>query len=478
MLGLDRESSIWMGIYFVVSWTTQFGHGMITTVVGPTQPYLAKNTGVAIDTVNFVWTFGFFGFLVGSLLTGFVYKKYITSARGKLTFLFINICLSGIFVIVLPFTTDFGMLVTARLIQHFTLGAFITADASLIVYLLGPEKSPPFTMLLHAVIGAGFLVSTLMVQPFLPSEGTIDKDTICNSTEVTTNEDESAVLLSSDGEVTVDEADTAWSTGSVPMIAWPFIISGSWCILCSFGFLILACLPYSMPRFYTEEQEHREAKVSKKRSKQNILFFTLVFFYYFISCGIERIYQPMASTFGLCGPLDLSPSKAVATDSFYNGGFMCGRLASAVVAGFILPRTMIVVSLTNCVLAAILLCAVAGTSMYGLYIGTAWIGFFVSWQFGAAFSWVATKVNITGNLSSLFFVGCGFGSLATPPLSGYIFTSSLGPMSIMYLTLIFCVLQCTLFLSMYLLSRSLFPTIAKTEDECNTDCLLEETKSS
>ena len=101
---------------------------------------------------------------------------------------------------------------------------------------LGPEKSPPFTMLLHAVIGilqngyntkcpfilpkitkiyscqkcqmnsfwinelgtcytrfglaalierklylgAGFLVSTLMVQPFLPSEGTIDKDTICN----------------------------------------------------------------------------------------------------------------------------------------------------------------------------------------------------------------------------------------------------------------------------------------------------------
>ncbi len=29
-----------------------------------------RNTGVAIDTVNFVWTFGFFGFLVGSLITG------------------------------------------------------------------------------------------------------------------------------------------------------------------------------------------------------------------------------------------------------------------------------------------------------------------------------------------------------------------------------------------------------------------------
>ena len=36
-------------------------------------------------------------------------------------------------------------------------------------------------------------------------------------------------------------------------------------------------------------------------------FLVLVFFYYFVACGIERIYQPMASTFGLCGPLNLSP---------------------------------------------------------------------------------------------------------------------------------------------------------------------------
>ena len=37
---------------------------------------------------------------------------------------------------------------------------------------------------------------------------------------------------------------------------------------------------------------------------------------------------------------------------------------------------MILISLVNCVLAAGLLCLLAGTSMYGLYIGTAWIGKF------------------------------------------------------------------------------------------------------
>ena len=43
--------------------------------------------------------------------------------------------------IILPFTSSFALLVTARLLQILALGAFCTAAASLIVYLLGPEKS-------------------------------------------------------------------------------------------------------------------------------------------------------------------------------------------------------------------------------------------------------------------------------------------------------------------------------------------------
>ena len=42
VLGLGRDSSRWLCVYFPVSWLTQFGHGLVTTVVGPTQPYLAK----------------------------------------------------------------------------------------------------------------------------------------------------------------------------------------------------------------------------------------------------------------------------------------------------------------------------------------------------------------------------------------------------------------------------------------------------
>ena len=47
------------------------------------------------------------------------------------------------------------------------------------------------------------------------------------------------------------EEGSAVSSGAsdearVPVIAWPFIISGAWCMLFSFGFLLLAKLPFKV----------------------------------------------------------------------------------------------------------------------------------------------------------------------------------------------------------------------------------------
>ena len=154
-----------------------------------------------------------------------------------------------------------------------------------------------------------------------------------------------------------------------------YFFLGVWCIVFSLGFFVLAFLPYTMPRFYEKEKEDNPKQERKDKPIRYLpIFFFLVFLYYFISCGVERIIQSMVSTFGLCGPLDLSPTEAVASDSFYNGGFMCGRLISAVVAGFLRPRNMIILSLCACVLASVLLSVLGGTSMYALYAGAAILG--------------------------------------------------------------------------------------------------------
>jgi hypothetical protein len=43
-----------------------------------------------------VWTFGFLGYLVGSLLTGLVFQPRVRTAAAKLVFLFFTICLTGV----------------------------------------------------------------------------------------------------------------------------------------------------------------------------------------------------------------------------------------------------------------------------------------------------------------------------------------------------------------------------------------------
>ncbi len=81
------------------------------------------------------------------------------------------------------------------------------------------------------------------------------------------------------------------------------------------------------------------------------------------------------------------------------------------------------------------------------------LGFFVSWQFGSCYSWVAKKMDITGRLAPVFFLGCGVGGAIFPPVSGFVFTSSWGPNSILHLTLAVCLVQCLVYGLMWTVAR-------------------------
>ena len=84
----------------------------------------------------------------------------------------------------------------------------------------------PFTFALHSLIGVGFLAATFLVKPFLPGDEPNDnsQNSICyqNVTETIATSSHNALL------------------GGVPKIAWPFIISGAWCIVFCSGFAILS----------------------------------------------------------------------------------------------------------------------------------------------------------------------------------------------------------------------------------------------
>jgi len=72
---LSGEEKRWCAAFVTCQILAQICLGAANTVMGPSQPYLARNAGVGIDAVNFVWTWGILGFLPACLLAGFVFKR-------------------------------------------------------------------------------------------------------------------------------------------------------------------------------------------------------------------------------------------------------------------------------------------------------------------------------------------------------------------------------------------------------------------
>ena len=63
------------------------------------------------------------------------------------------------------------------------IGGLDTASNSLVIYTLGPARSPPFTASLHAMVGLGFMLGSLVVRPFLPEQEEGDDNTrgVCSN---------------------------------------------------------------------------------------------------------------------------------------------------------------------------------------------------------------------------------------------------------------------------------------------------------
>lgn len=97
--------------------------------------------------------------------------------------------------------------------------------------------------------------------------------------------------------------------------------------------------------------------------------------------------------------------SAALTDSFYSSGMCFGRLASILLSTSVLPSTLLAVCMLACLLGTLLLIFLAPIFHLSLYTGVAIMGFFISWQFGTGFSWTSHHINITGRLSSIFFLG-------------------------------------------------------------------------
>ena len=83
------------------------------------QPFLAYNLQTDTQTINLVWTLGFLGFLIGSLITSHIFTRYLRTSLRKLMFMSSVMLLTGLATLCLPFIMNLPLLLMARFIQVF-----------------------------------------------------------------------------------------------------------------------------------------------------------------------------------------------------------------------------------------------------------------------------------------------------------------------------------------------------------------------
>ena len=156
----------WFFLFFPLAWCGHTGLGLALGVFGPTQPYIAKNVKTSVDTINFIWTGRSIGFCITAVVAALLFRKYLTNRSQKLCFLAFAEIVTGIFVMMTPFVYNFPLLIAMVSVYGMGLGLFDTADNSLVVYMLGPNKSRPFTQSLHAFVGVGFVIGSFLANLF------------------------------------------------------------------------------------------------------------------------------------------------------------------------------------------------------------------------------------------------------------------------------------------------------------------------
>jgi len=386
-------------------------------ILGPTQPYLAKQVGVPNHQISFIWTGRALGDCMAAVITSVIFRRFICKSWQKLAFLAVCLLLSGGFGLLVPLITSFPLLLPALLGAGFFIGSYNTANNSLVVYMLGPDKCPPYIQSLHAFTSAGFVLSSLVVRPFFPE---VNVDAICGFSDVQ------------------EEASTE---REVVNLSWPYLLISAAHILPAVGFFLIVACRLVMPLFYEEAKEEELKEEKRKEVKYPNLILLLALFFFSLSCGIESIFQSQSFTFGLCGPHKLTPQQAASLTTTLCVSFLAGRFSGIFLSTKFSPSVMVVATNLGCLISSVLLATTAGWVVESLYLGTAIMGFSISMQVASGFAWLADQVDMTGFRNSVVFLGGNSGWLTFPPLAGIIIFSGPGGVGVYLLSLGICLAQ-------------------------------------
>lgn len=189
------------------------------------------------------------------------------------------------------------------------------------------------------------------------------------------------------------------------------------------------------PHFYKDESRPVE-------SRTNTYLLTLLVLFFFLYVGAESSFGGWVYTYTINMGLGTETSAAYITSLFW-GALTIGRLLAIPIASRLRPGAMLGIDLAGCVisLGVIILFSSSQTT---LIIGTIGTGIFMASIFPTLINLAQQKMQITGRITSWFFVGASSGGMFLPWIIGQLFTP-VGPRVTMLAILISVLVSTVIF---------------------------------
>eukprot|EP00053_Salpingoeca_punica_P009985 m.89932 g.89932 ORF g.89932 m.89932 type:complete len:535 (-) comp15242_c0_seq2:315-1919(-) len=408
-----------------------FALGLVMALLGPTLIDIGHRLGFSsADTQSKmakVFTARSVGYLFGSMFGGYFFEMMHNTCLT----LGVVMVLNAVGTALIPVCKSVWTVMTVITTQGICMG-FLDTGGNVLILLLWGKACGPYMQALHFSFGLGTFFAPLLAQHFIGSNlpasqvnCPVDNPTVNGTTTTTTASPEDSVV----------ESDVQWAF-------W----------VCTIVILIVAMLFFFLSRQAPKggEKSAREAAHEHNAHRREGLYRTMVLL---LACTFLCVYVGLEVSYGgylfsyavkYC-PIQLEESKAAYLTSVYWGFFALFRLVAVGLAMKCHPIVITIADLLGTILSSGLM-LILHKSETMLWIGTAMFGASMSSIFPSAYHLVEEYIDVSGKAASIIVVGAATGEMALPLFTGYMFDSSYGPVSMLYIVCIGCILAFFVFL--------------------------------
>ncbi|XP_058860814.1 major facilitator superfamily domain-containing protein 4B-like [Acipenser ruthenus] len=425
-------------------WSVFFSFGLCIAFLGPTILDLRCQTQSTLQEITWVFFSQQFCLLIGSSIGG-IFKTLFCSLTG----LFVSSLLISVVFAIIPLCHNVLLLAVVMAVAGLAMGVIDTI-ANIQLVKLYQKDSAIFLQALHFFIGLGALVSPLIADPFLSETNCLQGNNTSNATEIMHHirhtlvgpsaSNLSQYKLPMEGEVVTQVSYAFWI---MALINLPVPIAVF--LLMKWERMVPCCRSSSPPLLTQDEMamETQSTDAQDPSSKDSdmeghgslfsccrgehlqgvpISFFGIHILgglVLFMTDGIVGEYSGFVYSYAVADPMKMAHKTAGYLASVFWAAITVGRLGAIPLSYRFKPAGLLLVNLSG-VIVTVLLLLIFYKSTAFLFVGTWFLGMFLSSIFPCMLAYTEDILEYQGCATTVLVTSAGMGEMVCQVMVGSI----------------------------------------------------------